>query len=95
MLAAGVEVDLVLARAQATIHQVGRRQRRQARGQAHAHGAAARLARYLRQSRPDALLAAKERAIRVARRAGFSGWRGPLAGRLGTTVSAALIEVLN
>ncbi|MCB1785811.1 MAG: glycosyltransferase [Gammaproteobacteria bacterium] len=49
------------------------------------------VARYLRAQRPDALLAAKDRAIRaavVARR--LSGWRGPLAGRLGTNLSAAL-----
>lgn len=49
------------------------------------------LARYLRRERPDALLAAKDRAIRaavVARR--LSGWRGRLVGRLGTNLSAAL-----
>jgi len=49
------------------------------------------LARYLRCERPDALLAAKDRAIRaavLARR--LAGWRGRLVGRLGTNLSAAL-----
>ena len=49
------------------------------------------LARYLRRERPDALLAAKDRAIRaavLARR--LAGWRGRLVGRLGTNLSAAL-----
>jgi glycosyltransferase involved in cell wall biosynthesis len=93
MLAAGVEVDLVLARAQgehlrsipAGVNVVRLEVK-------HTLMALPRLARYLRETRPDALLAAKERAIRVAIVARWlSGWRGPLAGRLGTTVSAALI----
>jgi glycosyltransferase involved in cell wall biosynthesis len=93
MLAAGVEVDLVLARAQgdhlrsipAGVNVVRLEVK-------HTLMALPQLARYLRQARPDALLAAKERAIRVALVARWlSGWRGPLAGRLGTTVSAALI----
>ena len=49
------------------------------------------LARYIRQEQPTAILAAKDRAIRVAvlaRR--LAGSSAPLVGRLGTTISAAL-----
>jgi len=49
------------------------------------------VARYLRRERPDALLAAKDRAIRaavLARR--LAGWHGRIVGRLGTNLSAAL-----
>jgi len=49
------------------------------------------LVHYLRRERPDALLAVKHRAIQTAVLAKrLSGINIPLAGRLGTTVSAAL-----
>jgi glycosyltransferase involved in cell wall biosynthesis len=49
------------------------------------------LMRYLRQNRPDALLAAKDRAIRTAAIARkLSGEHPRLVGRLGTHLSAAL-----
>ncbi|MDN5850644.1 MAG: glycosyltransferase, partial [Nitrococcus sp.] len=57
----------------------------------HSTLAAVALARYLRRCRPDALLAAKDRAIRsavLARR--LSGVDIRLIGRLGTNLSAAL-----
>ena len=49
------------------------------------------LARYLRRVRPDALLAAKDRAIRAAVAArGLAGVPCRIVGRLGTNLSAAL-----
>ena len=49
------------------------------------------LARYLRRERPDALLVAKDRAIRAAALARrLAGWDGRLVGRLGTNLTAAL-----
>ena len=92
MLALGCEVDLVLAKARGEhldaipsgVHVI----------QLNAKStmtALPGLVRYLRQRRPTALLAAKDRAIKtavIARR--MSGLPIPLAGRLGTTVSAAL-----
>ena len=60
-------------------------------GVRHSALAAPAMARYLRRERPDALLAAKDRAIRaavLARR--LAGWRGRLVGRLGTNLSASL-----
>ena len=60
-------------------------------GAAHTWTSLPGLVRYLRRERPDALLAAKDRAIRVAVLARLlTGYPRHLAGRLGTTVSAAL-----
>lgn len=57
----------------------------------HTWSALPALMRYLRSEPPAALLAAKDRAIRVAVVArAFAGARTRLVGRLGTTVSAAL-----
>lgn len=92
MLAAGVRVDLVLARAEGehlgSIPEHVNVVRLNVR---HTWQALPGLIRYLRTARPDALLAAKERAIRIAILTRWlSGVRVRLAGRLGTTVSAAL-----
>ena len=60
-------------------------------GVRHSLPAVPAIARYLRQSRPAALLAAKDRAIRAAVLArALSGVRVRLVGRLGTNLSAAL-----
>ena len=92
MLDAGYQVDFVLARAQgrhlssipdgARIIKLGKR---------HTLGALPGLTAYLRREKPSALLAAKDRAIRVAILARFFARSDVfLAGRIGTTVSAAL-----
>lgn len=58
---------------------------------AHTHTSLPALLRYLRRTPPDAMLAAKDRAIRLAVVArALSGQRFPLAGRLGTNLSAAM-----
>ncbi|MCU0935046.1 MAG: glycosyltransferase [Gammaproteobacteria bacterium] len=88
----GLRVDLVLARAQGghagawpdgvRVVPLGTR---------HTHSALPALVTYLRRERPAAVLAAKDRAIRVAvvaRR--LSGVPVRLVGRLGTTVTASL-----
>jgi glycosyltransferase involved in cell wall biosynthesis len=89
---AGHAVDMVLARAQGEhlkgIPETIRVVRLEAR---HTLTALFALSRYLRQERPAALLAPKDRAMKtavLARR--LSGTRPRLVGRLGTTVSAAL-----
>ncbi|HHC72641.1 MAG TPA: glycosyltransferase [Thiotrichales bacterium] len=90
----GARVDLVLARAEGGHLERPPEGVRMVRlGVDHTWQALGPLRRYLRSERPDALLAAKDRAIRVAvlaRRAARP--QMPLAGRLGTTVSAALAE---
>lgn len=91
-LDAGLAVDLVLARAEgehlATLPEGVRIVKL---GVRHTLLALPGLVRYLRTCQPDALLAAKERAIRIAILARWlSGSKARLAGRLGTTVSAAL-----
>lgn len=91
-LATGAQVDLVAVRAEnlpegrtpdgVRVVDLGAR---------HSTLAAPALARYLRHERPDALLAAKDRAIRsaVVARA-LAGVRPRLVGRLGTNLAAAL-----
>ena len=60
-------------------------------GTRHTYLSVPALTRYLRQQRPDALLAAKDRAIRTAVLARkLARVRTRLVGRLGTTLSAAL-----
>lgn len=91
-LEAGLSVDLVLARAEgehlATVPDGVRIVKLNVR---HTTQALPGLIRYLKENQPDALLAAKERAIRIAILARWlSGCKMRLAGRLGTTVSAAL-----
>lgn len=90
----GLRVDLVLARAEGghagawpegvRVVPLGTR---------HTHSALPALVAYLRRERPAAVLAAKDRAIRVAvvaRR--LAGVPLRLVGRLGTTVTAALAD---
>ncbi len=90
--ARGHRVDLVLAKAKSVhlenlppgveLHRLGTN---------HTLTSLWRLAAYLRRERPDGLLAAKERACRVAVLAKkLSGSRARLVFRLGTTLSAAL-----
>jgi glycosyltransferase involved in cell wall biosynthesis len=91
-LAAGHEVDLVLVRAEGEHLKalpVGARVvKLSAR---HTWTSLWPLLRYLRRERPDAILAAKDRAMRVAVLArALSGCPARLVGRLGTTISAAL-----
>ncbi len=88
----GLRVDLVLARAEgghAGVWPEGVRV--VPLGTRHTHSALPALVAYLRRERPAALLAAKDRAIRVAvvaRR--LAGVPVRLVGRLGTTVTASL-----
>ena len=94
LLEQGCRVDLVLARAEG-MHLAalpGSQAIRVIRlGTRHTATAALPLARYIRRERPDAVLAAKDRAIRAAVVArALAGRRPRLVGRIGTTVSAAL-----
>jgi glycosyltransferase involved in cell wall biosynthesis len=88
----GIEVDLLLVKAKGPFcaalppeaRQIPLRTR-------HTATSVWEVARYLRRERPTALLAVKHRAIIAALRArSLSGVQVPIAGRLGTTVSAAL-----
>ncbi len=89
---AGFDVDLVLAKARGEhLAAIPPQVRIIKLGTRHTLTSLVPLIRYLRQQRPDAVLAAKDRAIKVAvvaRR--LAGVSPALAGRLGTTVSAAL-----
>ncbi|WP_017364239.1 glycosyltransferase [Methylococcus capsulatus] len=91
-LDAGVAVDLVLARAQGEhLDAIPAGVRIVKLNVRHTFTALPGLARYLREEKPDAVLAAKDRAIRVALLARrLAGSKARLVGRLGTTVSAAL-----
>jgi glycosyltransferase involved in cell wall biosynthesis len=88
----GIAVDLLAIRAEsAHLGRLAEGVRLVDLGVRHSAVAAPALARYLRRERPDAVLAAKDRAIRavaLARR--LAGWPGPLVGRLGTNLSASL-----
>jgi glycosyltransferase involved in cell wall biosynthesis len=91
-IAEGVDVDLVLAR-EAGPHGAGipRGVNVVRLGSGHTYTALPALVRYLRRARPDALLAAKDRAAKVAivaRR--LAGVDTKIVLRIGTTVSAAL-----
>lgn len=92
LLDMGHEVDMVIARAQGAHLEsipVGVRQIRL--GKSHTFSALPGLTAYLRKEKPSALLAAKDRAIRVAILARFFARSDVfLAGRIGTTVTAAL-----
>lgn len=91
-LDAGVTVDLVLARAEGEhLESIPTGVRIVRLNVHHTSTALPGLVRYLRAEKPDAILAAKDRAIRVALLARkLAGSHAPLVGRLGTTVSAAL-----
>ena len=92
LAARGLEVDMVLARAEGGHRAAVTEGVRVVRlGARHTHSALPALVGYLRRERPQAMLAAKDRAIRVgvvARQLSRVPLR--LVGRLGTTVSAAL-----
>ncbi|MCJ7501380.1 glycosyltransferase [bacterium] len=92
MLDAGYQVDFLLARAEgrhlALIPDGARLIRL---GKRHTLGALPGLTAYLKREKPSAMLAAKDRAIKVAILARFFARSDVfLAGRIGTTVSAAL-----
>ncbi|MEW6036896.1 MAG: glycosyltransferase [Pseudomonadota bacterium] len=88
----GVAVDLVLARAEGEhLDSIPAGVRIVKLNVRHTLTALPGLARYLREEKPDAILAAKDRGIRVALLARrLAGSKARLVGRLGTTVSAAL-----
>jgi glycosyltransferase involved in cell wall biosynthesis len=92
MIDAGVAVDMVLIKARGEhIKAIPAEARVFRLKSKHTATSLLELIRYLRNERPDALLAVKHRAIKtavLARR--LAGLDIPLAGRLGTTVSAAL-----
>jgi glycosyltransferase involved in cell wall biosynthesis len=92
LAARGLAVDLLAIRADsAHLGELPSGVRLVDLGVRHSGLAVVPLARYLRRVQPDALLAAKDRAIRaavLARR--LAGWHGRLVGRLGTNLSAAL-----
>jgi glycosyltransferase involved in cell wall biosynthesis len=88
----GHEVDMVIARTRGihlnTIPEAARQIRL---GSQHTFSSLPGLVRYLRREKPDALLAVKDRAMKVAVLARYlSGFRGRLVGRIGTTPSEAL-----
>lgn len=92
LLDLGIAVDLLVARATGGhLGAIPRAVRVVPLGVRHTHSALPVLTAYLRQERPAAMLAAKDRAIRVATVARrLARQRVRLVGRLGTTVSAAL-----
>lgn len=91
-LEAGFKVDMIIARARGDHLDLIPEGVRQVRlGTNHTWSALPGLVRYLRRAEPAALLAVKDRAIRVAVLARwFSGKKIKVTGRIGTTVSAAL-----
>ena len=92
LLDKGLHVDIVLVKARGD-HLAGipKEVNVVSLGARHTFTSLFKLANYLRKSRPDAVLAAKDRAIKVAVLARIiSRTKFKLAGRLGTTVSAAL-----
>jgi glycosyltransferase involved in cell wall biosynthesis len=91
-LDAGYGVDFVLARTTSHyMHAIPDGVRKILLGTRHTYSSLPGLTAYLKRENPAALLAVKDRAIKVAVMARwFSGLRIPVVGRLGTTVSAAL-----
>jgi len=91
-LDSGCQVDMVIARTRGEhLRSVPEGVRQIRLGKRHTLSSLPELARYLRREKPDALLAAKDRAIKVAVAArGLSGYKGRVVGRLGTTVSEAI-----
>jgi glycosyltransferase involved in cell wall biosynthesis len=88
----GLRVDMVIARARGEhLVSIPEGVRQVKLGSRHTFSALPALTRYLRSEDPAVILAVKDRAIRTAVLARWlSGSRAALAGRLGTTVSAAL-----
>jgi glycosyltransferase involved in cell wall biosynthesis len=93
-VAAGYPVDLVLAKARGEhLKAIPEGVRLIKLPANHTFTSLLALVRYLRRARPQAVLAAKDRAIKTAVLArALSGTHPHLAGRLGTTVSAALAD---
>jgi len=92
MIDAGVAVDMVLIKAKGEHLKAIPKQARIIKLKSkHTFTSLFELVKYLKNDTPDALLAVKHRAILTAVRARkLAGVKIPLAGRLGTTVSAAL-----
>jgi glycosyltransferase involved in cell wall biosynthesis len=92
LLDRGCRVDLVMAGARGDHLEAIPEGVKQIRcSKKHTFSALPDLIRYLKREAPDGLLAAKDRAVRVAVLAKWlSGYNGLLAGRIGTTVSEAL-----
>ncbi len=92
MIDAGVAVDMVLIKAKGEhIKAIPEQARIIKLSSRHTATSLFELIGYLRRERPDAILAVKHRAIKTAALAcRLTGLNIPLAGRLGTTVSAAL-----
>lgn len=88
----GFGVDMVIARTRgAHLDTIPKGARQIRLGREHTYSCLPGLVRYLRREKPDALLAVKDRAIKVAVIARFlSGFKGRLVGRIGTTVSEAI-----
>lgn len=91
-LDAGIRVDMVIARAHGEHLEAVPEGVNQIRlGKRHTLSSLPELARYLKMEKPDALLAVKDRGIKVAVMARrLSGFKGRLVGRIGTTVSEAI-----
>jgi glycosyltransferase involved in cell wall biosynthesis len=92
LLEAGCRVDMVIARARGEHLEFIPEGVNQIRlGKKHTLSSLPELVRYLKIEKPDALLAAKDRGIKVAVMARrLSGFEGRLVGRIGTTVSEAI-----
>lgn len=92
LLDAGIRVDLVLARAKGRhLSSIPHGVRLFKLGANHTFSALPGLVSYLQREKPSSLLAAKDRAIKVAVMARWlARSKVPLVGRLGTTVSTAL-----
>ena len=92
LLDTGCRVDMVIARARGEHLEFIPEGVRQIRlDKKHTFSSLPDLVRYLKNEKPDALLAAKDRGIKVAVMArGLSGFKGRLVGRIGTTVSEAI-----
>jgi len=92
LLKAGCRVDMVIARASGEHLEAIPEGVNQIRlGKKHTLSSLPELIRYLKMEKPDALLAAKDRGIKVAVMARrLSGFKGRLVGRIGTTVSEAI-----
>jgi glycosyltransferase involved in cell wall biosynthesis len=91
-LDAGCEVDMVLARTRdGHLESIPEGVNQIRLGAKHTVSALPGLIRYLRRENPSALLAVKDRGIKVAVMAKFlSAYRGRLVGRIGTTVWEAI-----
>lgn len=91
-LDAGCRVDMIIARARGEhLESIPEGVRQIRLDKKHTLASLPELTRYLKREKPDALLAAKDRGIKVAIMAKrLSGFRGRLVGRIGTTVSEAI-----